>query len=184
MRRMITAVALGGTLLFTRPGVAGAQDPLTLTRPGPAHAILDSLAGWWSVKVTFRFGDGPEREAQASCEAKMLLGGRFLEQRYRSPSGEETNQYFGYDNQRKVFFVFKLDDRETGYLLTEGGISPDSTTITTVGTRTDPFTGSRAGMRIVTTVVDRDHFRVEWFMTQPDGRELRTVLLEHTRAER
>ena len=182
--RIASTATLCAALLAAGAAPARSQEAPIAARPGPAHAILDSLAGWWSVTATFRFGDGPEMEAQASCEAKAVLGGRFLEQQYRNQTGQETTQYLGYDNPRHVFFLFKLDNMDTGYLLTEGGISGDSTTISTTGTRTDPVTGTRARVRIVITIPNYNEFRIEWFVTQPDGRELRTVRLDHTRVNR
>jgi hypothetical protein len=43
------------------------------------------------------------------------------------------------------------------------------------------MTGKVAPIRIVLTIVDRDHFNVEWFTRQADGTEHRTVLIEPTR---
>ena len=47
--------------------------------------------------------------------------------------------------------------------------------------RVGRMTGKVAPIRIVLTIVDRDHFNVEWFTRQADGTEQRTVLMEPTR---
>jgi hypothetical protein len=180
--RLASMATLCGALAAAMPALS--QEPPLSTRPGPQHALLDSLAGWWTVKATFRFGEGEEMEGEASCEAKSVLGGRFLEQQYRNPTGLEATQYLGYDNQRGAFFLFKLDNMDTGYLLSSGNISGDSTTITMTGTHTDPASGARAPLRIVYTIPNFNEYRVEWFMTRPDGKEIRTVRLDHTRVNR
>jgi hypothetical protein len=182
--RLAPAATLLGVLCGAGTTTAWSQDAPLSTRPGAAHAMLDSLAGWWSVKATFQFGDGPEMEAEASCEAQMVLGRRFLEQQYRNPSGLEATQYLGYDNQRGAWFLYKLDNMDTGYLLASGQISTDSSTITLTGTHTNPGTGERAPLRIVVTIPNFNEYRIEWFMTRPDGREIRTVRMDHTRVNR
>ena len=70
---------------------------------------------------------------------------------------------------------------DTGVLHAEGGVSTDGKTITTIGDRVDPVSGKTASVRVVLTIVDRGHFTSEWFMRTADGREARTVLMEHTR---
>jgi hypothetical protein len=151
------------------------------TQPGEHHKQLDSLAGSWNVAITFRLGNGPERHGSATCEARWILGGRFLEQQYKSDSGLEVRQFVGYDNQKKKFFEVKFDNSDTGVLHTEGTISDDGKRITNFGDRLDPVTGKSARLRTVTTIIDGDHFTIEWFLVGADGVEQRTVLMAHSR---
>jgi Protein of unknown function (DUF1579) len=154
------------------------------TQPGKYHKLLGVLAGSWDVTVKFKYGSGPERENKANSEAKWVLGGRFLEQEYTADLGGMPlfiTQYVGYDNQRKKFFEIKFDNMDTGVLHTEGAISDDEKVITNVGERTDPMTGKSGRLRTVTTITDKDHYTVEWFLTGTDGKEQKTVTLIHTR---
>ena len=64
---------------------------------------------------------------------------------------------------------------------TSRAASADGKVITNVGIRTDPLTGETNKLRIVTTIADRDHYTVEWFMTGKDGKEEKTVTMIHTR---
>ncbi len=96
-------------------------------------------------------------------------------------AGLAVLQFLGYDNQRQKFFEIKFDNQETGVLRTEGSISDDGKVITRTGDRTDPMTGKVNRLRTVTTIADRDHFTVEWYLTMEDGTEQKTVTMAHTR---
>jgi hypothetical protein len=174
-------------LVFSLP-VAAPQEKrqdraemLKATQPGEHHKQLESLAGSWDVVVKFKYGPGPERQSKARCEAKWVLGGRFLQQEYENESGQRVLQFFGYDNQKKRFFISKMDNMDTGVLYTEGDISEDGKAITLVGNRTDPLSGKTGRLRIVTTLIDPDHYRVEWYQVGEDAKEERVVAMEHAR---
>lgn len=156
-------------------------EMLKMTQPGDRHKQLDLLAGSWNVVVRFKDGPGPEREGKASAEAKSILGGRFIQQEYQAESGQVTLQFVGYDNQKKKFFIVKMDNKDTGVLHTEGMVSDDGKVITTVGDRTDPMTGETRRLRIVTTLNDQDNFTMEWFHAGADGKEQKVVTMIHTR---
>ena len=151
------------------------------TQPGEHHKQLDALAGSWDVAVRFKYGPGPERQGKASSEAKWILGGRFLQQEYQSESGQVTLQFVGYDNQKKKFFVIKMDNMDTGVLYTEGTMLADAKVIIYSGDRTDPMTGETGRLRTVTTILDKDHYIVEWFQAGADGKEQKVVTMNHTR---
>ena len=151
------------------------------TQPGERHNKLDILAGSWDVVIKFKYGPGPERQSKASCTAKWILGRRFIQQEYKNESGQEVLQFIGYDNQKKKFFEVKMDNMDTGVLRTEGTISEDGMTITNVGDRTDPSTGDTRRLRTVTTVIDRDHYNVDWYQAGADGKEQKVVTMIHSR---
>ena len=157
------------------------QEMLKATQPSERHKQLEVLAGSWDVLVRFKYGPGPEREGKASTEAKWILGGRFLQQEYQSESGQVTLQFLGYDNQKKKFFEVKMDNMDTGVLYTEGTMSADGKVITNVGIRTDPITGESKKLRIVTTLTDKNHYTVEWFQPDSEGKEEKRVTMIHTR---
>jgi hypothetical protein len=90
-------------------------------------------------------------------------------------------QVLGYDANRKKFFELKLDNMDTGVMHNEGTISVDGKTLSMRGDRTDPMTGQTGKMRTVTTIADKDHYTLEWYMGGPDGKEEKTVTLVHTR---
>lgn len=180
------ALALVAAFLSSYAQEKGEKDKmmaemLKATQPGERHKQLDGLAGSWDVVVRFKYGPGPERQGKASSEAKWILGGRFLQQDYQSESGQVTLQFVGYDNQKKQFLEVKMDNMDTGVLYTEGTISEDGKVITKVGNRTDPMTGETRRLRTKTTIIDRDHYTVEWFQADGGGQEQKVVTMIHTR---
>jgi hypothetical protein len=151
--------------------------------PGPIHHRLDDLAGTWDVVVRYKIGD-KEHEGTANCEAKWILDGRFLQQVYKSRfQGKpyEVIQILGYDNVGKKTIEIKLDNMSTGIMHNEGSISEDGRVITNLGKSLDPATDKPYKLRTVTTVVDHDHFTLEWFGTEEGGKEAKVVTMSHTR---
>jgi len=166
---------------------AEGQNPPPLPeimQPGVGHRRLDSLVGDWDVTVRFRFGAAPERTGRATMSSAWILDRRVLRQEYRAESGQVTLQLYGFDNQRGTYYLIKFDNVDTGVLHTEGGVSADGRTITTIGDRVDPMGGKTNAIRIVLALVDQDRFNVEWHVRGADGIEQRMVAMEHTRRTR
>jgi hypothetical protein len=175
----IVSLLLCSTGLVSSAHAQGALPEIL--KPGIGHHRLDSLVGNWDVAVRFRYGGGPERTGRANATIGWTLDGRVLREEYHAESGQETLQLYGFDNQRGAYYLIKFDNFDTGVLHAEGGVSADGRTITTIGNRVDPMTGKSALVRVVLTLVDRSHFTSEWYVRTPDGKEERTVLMEHTR---
>jgi Protein of unknown function (DUF1579) len=74
-----------------------------------------------------------------------------------------------------------MDTLSTGVLHNEGSISEDGKVITNLGESLDPATGKPYKLRTVTTILDRDHFTLEWFRPDDGGKENRVVSMSHTR---
>ena len=151
--------------------------------PGPIHERLNDLAGSWDVALTYTLGD-KQHEGKATCEAKWILDGRFLQQEYHSRfQGKpfQVVQLLGYDNPRKKTIEIMMDNLSTGLRHNEGSISNDGKVITNESESLDPATGKPYKLRTVTTIVDRDHFTLEWFRVGEGGKENRVVSMSHTR---
>jgi hypothetical protein len=151
--------------------------------PGPVHKQMESLAGSWDVDITFIL-DGKENKGKAKCEARWILDGRFLQQEYRSNfMGKPFTvlQHLGYDNERKKTIEIMMDNLGTGVIHNEGSISKDGKVITNEGESLDHATGKNTKLRTVTTIVDQDHYTLEWFKPGADGKEEKLVSMMHTR---
>jgi hypothetical protein len=151
--------------------------------PGPVHKQMESLAGKWDVEVTYVI-EGKERKGKATCEAKWIMDGRFLQQDYKSNlMGKPYNvmQLLGYDNNKKKTIEIVINNLGTGVLHNEGSISNDGKTITNEGEHLDPRSDKMTKLRTVTTIIDQDHYTLEWFHTNADGKEEKSVSLKHTR---
>jgi hypothetical protein len=189
MKSLASVAAFVVLGLFMAPSVGNAQEERKKSRaanedvPGPVHHRLDDLAGTWDVVVRYNLGD-KEHEGKAKCEARWILDGRFLQQEYKSNfQGKpfEVIQLLGYDSVGKKTIEIKLDNLSTGVMHNEGSISEDGRVITNFGKSRDPATGKPYKLRTVTTIVDHDHFTLEWFGTEDGGKESRVVSMSHTR---
>jgi hypothetical protein len=151
--------------------------------PGPIHHRLGELAGTWDVVVRYQLGD-KAHEGKASCESKMILDGRFLQQDYNSLfQGKPFHvlQLLGYDNAKKKTIEIMLDSLGTGVLHNEGSISEDGKVITNSGEHPDPMTGKPYKLRTVTKFETPDRFTLEWFQVGDGGKEQKVVSMTHTR---
>lgn len=93
-------------------------------------------------------------------------------------------QLTGYDSIQKKYVEFELhsDGSGTHTLHNEGSFSDDGKVLTLAGDSMDGMTGKPVKLRTVTTIVDDDHFTLEWFFKEPGGSsEERKVVLSHTR---
>lgn len=182
-------IAFVATALALACSAALAQDDkkqgetLSPGLPGPVHKRLAELAGTWDVSTRYVIGD-KEREGKATCEAKMILDGRFLQQDYNSLfQGHPFHvlQLLGFDNTRKKSIEIMMDTMGTGLLHNEGTISDDGKVISNLGESVDPQTGKPYKLHTVTTILDRDNFTLEWFQVDRVGKETKVVTLTHKR---
>jgi hypothetical protein len=187
VKRWLLACITCGLIILPAAGFAqeekkqkeGPQQDL----PGPVHKRLGELAGSWNVSVRYVIGD-KQQEGTATCEAKSILGGRFLQQDYTSNfQGQPFHvlQILGYDNARKKSIEIMLDTMGTSVLHNEGTVSDDGKVYTNSREPLDPQTGKPYKLRTVTTIIDRDNFTLEWFRVDAAGKDSKVVSMTHTR---
>lgn len=155
-----------------------------LATPGAPHALLESLAGSWDVKsVCWMEPGGESFEHTGTSEQKMILGGRFLEQRF---DGEVMGTPFsglgimGYDNQKGTYVSTWIDTMGTGINYFEGDAGSDGKTITQICNMVDPVRGP-VKWRTLTTIVDSDTLKFEMFITGESGHEDKMSDMTYTR---
>jgi hypothetical protein len=151
--------------------------------PGALHKKMVGLAGSWEVDVTYVLNDG-ERKGTARCESHWILGGRFLQQEYSSNfMGKPFTvlQLLGYDNQKKKTIELMMDNLSTSVLHNEGSISDDGKVITNEGESLDHQTGKPVKLRTVTTIIDQDHYTLEWFRPGASSKDEKVVSMTHRR---
>jgi hypothetical protein len=159
------------------------RPPSNADVPGPVHKKLSGLVGNWDVAIQYKLGENL-RQGTASCEAKWILDGRFIQQDYRSQfqgSPFHVVQLLGYDGARRKTIEIKLDNLSTGIMHNEGSISDDGKVITNEGEGLDPATRKPYKLRTVTTMVDFDHFTLEWFRVDDANKANRFVSMTHIR---
>jgi hypothetical protein len=177
------AGAAAALLLAPWAGIAQENKGPVPDAPGPVHKQMERLAGNWDVDIVYIF-NGKENKGKAKCETRWILDGRFLQQEYKSlfmGRPYTVLQHLGYDNQKKKTIEITMNSLSTGVHYNEGSISEDGKVITNEGDALDPKTGKSTKLRTVTTIVDDDHYTLEWFKPGADGRSEKVVSMSHMR---
>ncbi len=142
--------------------------------PGDPHKRLASMVGSWTTKTKgWMEPDKPPMEGQGTCEQKMLLDGRYLQQEY---TGDMMGEPFtginliGYDNHTKKYVSTWIDSMSTGIYYFEGTASPDGKTITQESRYDDPVRGPTTWQSI-TRIVDDNTLEYEMYLTSKGGKK-------------
>ncbi|HEY7862589.1 MAG TPA: DUF1579 domain-containing protein [Thermoanaerobaculia bacterium] len=155
-----------------------------MAAPSEAHKELAKLAGTWNTVVTMWMEPGAEPQvSNGVSENKMVLDGRWLEQRYNGTFMGQPFQgvgFTGYDNFKKQYLGTWMDTASTSAMNTTGKREADGK-LTFTGTMDDPMTGKSLPMKEVMTLVDADHHNFEMWMTGPDGKMMKTMEIQYTR---
>jgi len=154
--------------------------------PGAMQQKLAEANGNWNEETTMWMQPGqPPMKSKGTCKNEMILGGRYQQSTF---NGDFMGMPFqgisitGYDNARKVFVSSWIDNMGTGIMNCEGVMLPDGKSIEFRGKCTDPTTGKMMEMREVFTFTDKDHQKMEMYMTQ-GVTEMKTMEVMFTRAK-
>jgi len=155
-----------------------AQEYMKMMSPNENHAYFKDIAGKWDVKTVAWMAMGQESTVtKGTCDASLMFGGRFLMMKFSSTMmGQpfEGIEILGYDNLKKKYVTFWIDNQSTNFYLTEG--TRDS--LTKVETETGDWgtpMGGTMPVRSVTKVVNKDTIVYELYMTMPGGQEFKSV---------
>jgi len=143
------------------------------------HAYLKHFAGEWNMtsKGWMMPGQAPVT-SQNAAQGEMILGGRFLKMDYKGTMfGQpfEGVQIIGYDNMKKKYISFWIDNSSTAFFLLEGTRDELSKTTTETGLWPDPMTGGTMKVKGITKMISPDEFTYEMYMTGPDGKEFKSL---------
>jgi hypothetical protein len=154
--------------------------------PGAPHKLLASLEGSWTTRTKSWMEPGkPPMETTGTCEQKLLLGGRYLQQIY---TGDMMGEPFtginllGYDNHTKEYVSVWIDSMSTGIYYFEGTAGPDGKTITQESSYDDPVKGPTV-WRSVTRIKDDNTLEYEMYLTPEGGKEEKMMEMTVTRKE-
>ena len=144
--------------------------------PGENHRALDALVGNWDADVKMWQDPAAQPEvSKGTNEARWILDGRFLEQRFTGQfMGEpfEGTGLIGYDNIKQQYQSVWIDSMGTGMMKAEGTYDPAMKTLTETGSHSCPITpGGERTFRSVTKFVDPNTIQLEFYGPGPDGKE-------------
>lgn len=136
--------------------------------PGAAHKALEPLAGEWNiVNRMWMSPDAPPTETKGKTKTSWIFGGRFLQDDFE---GEFMGKPFkgigftGYDNLKKKYTNFWIDEGGTGMFTCMGKVSKDGKTFTFTGKMDDPMTGElNKPLKIVIKIKSHDQHTFEMF---------------------
>lgn len=148
--------------------------------PGEHHEHLKKLAGNHNYTMKMWMDpSAPPMESTGKRSAEMILGGRYLEEKYTGTfmgMAFEGLGVMGYDNLKKQYVGSWIDNMGTGIMDMHGTCSSGSWTM--IGEGMDPATGKEMTTRSVIQIVDDNTFTMTMFGPGADGKE--TKMFEMT----
>lgn len=158
---------------------------IKLGTPGAPHALLSRMAGSWNTKTKSWEPGMPPEESSGTCEQKMILGGRILQQEC---TGEWMGGTFngvgftGYDNNTKKFVSTWMDSMGTAIYYFEGPIDKDGKGFTQRSRYDDPVKGPTE-WRSTCRLVDDNTVTFEMYGTPVGGKEEKMMEMTYARKQ-
>ncbi len=151
--------------------------------PGPEHRVFQRLAGHWKAEARFWMAPGADPMlSEGTSESNLILGGRFLEDRYESSFGGRPfsgRGLTGYHRYAGVFENIWVDTMGTLTMVSRGTMNKDGTELTMRGSFSNPSDGKKKRYKMVTRIVSDDlHVFEMWDTT---GTPQKTMEITYTR---
>ena len=155
--------------------------------PGEAHKILDNFVGSWETESsTWMDGPGkPPSVTKGTAEVKWVLDGRFVQQEMTGEMMGATMNgvgFSGYDNFKKKYTSFWIDNTGTAMFTSEGTLDKDGKVLTYDGRMDEPATGEKdKKVRYIDTIVDHDKHVFAILDLSIPGQDKKVVEIVYTR---
>lgn len=153
-----------------------------------AHKKFEPFKGTFRAEVKMWMGPGDPHVSTGMMTNASDLGGRFLRQMYKGDPGAgpfpdfEGRGFWGYNTVTKKYEGFWIDTASTFMQHETGDLDASGKVWTMIGEFTNPQTGQPMKKRSVITLQDNDHHRMEMFFPGPDGKEMKAMEINYTRA--
>ncbi len=156
--------------------------------PGEEHKMLNGMVGTWNTVVRFYPAPGaPAMESTGVSENRWILGGRYLEGRFKGMAMGQPFEgvgYTGYDNIRKQYFGSWMDSMSTGVMMSTGWADREGKIWSFRGNMDDPLSGKSLPVESKITVVDNDKHVMEMWNPAMDGKMYRSMEIIYTREKK
>ena len=163
------------------------SEMMALTVPGEGHRRMQPFAGRWNAAVKFFMAPGaPPAESTGVMENEWILGGRYMEQRYKAEMFSQTFEgrgLWGHCNGTGLYDGNWVDTMGTGMMFSRGSCDASGRVFTMAGEVFSPGAGGIVPFRAVATIVDDDHNTYDMYFPGPDGAEMRIMSIAYTRAK-
>lgn len=154
--------------------------------PGKEHEMMSKDNGTWNEEITMYMTPGaPPIVSKAVCTNQMILGGRYQHSVHQGDMMGmpfEGHSTMGYDNARKIFVSTWIDNMGTGFMYSEGKYDAAKKSLELKGTVTDPTNGKSLPFREIMRWIDDNNQEMTMFMTGPDGKEFKSMIIKFKRA--
>lgn len=155
--------------------------------PSEIHQKLMTYAGTYSVAGKVRMDAASEyMPSSANCVKESVLSGRWLHEHCEGPGMMgmppfEGMGLLGYNNYTKKYELYWFDNMSTmGFPMT-GTANAAGNVITLKGSYEDPLTKKTRKARWVLTIQDANTQKLEFYDTDPTGKEYLGGELNYTR---
>lgn len=152
--------------------------------PTEKHKALASLVGSWDAhSKAFMQPGQPPMEGHGSAEAKLILGGRFLQEDYSNTFGKMPFQghgLTGYDLVKQKYVNVWVDNLGSWVTQSEGSFDASGKVLTLVGQMFDPKSGKNVTSKTVTRIESPDRHVFEIY-DLVDGKEVKAMEVVYTR---
>lgn len=152
--------------------------------PSDGHHLLEAKVGKWDVRIAMWMPDGSSSNSTGKSEFSWLFDGRYLQENVTSSFEGMPFQGRGmtaYDNLKKCYVSTWIDNMGTGIMTAEGKYDPMQKTFIYSGESPDLVRGEYVESRMVETMLDKDHWRIEMFGPGADGKEMKMMELNYSR---
>lgn len=139
------------------------------------HEFLKKFVGEWNGNSRVWRPDQEPEISEIKSKAELIMGGRFLISNYQGTmAGQpyEGMQVVGYDNLKKKYVTFWINDMSTAFYMLEG--TREGNVIRDTGFWPNPVTGSNEKVSDVVTLISPNEFTFELFMAGKDGKEFKS----------
>ena len=153
-------------------------------KPGKFHEKLDPMAGEFDFTIKFWMDpSAAPMESKGTSTTKWIMGKRFLEQTVKADFAGmpfEGKGLTGYDNLEQKYVYSWVDNMTTGLMTGKGTPDKSGKVITYVSEFMDPMTGKRVKEKDVSTIIDNDHHKSEFYRINGD-KEVKVMEITYTR---
>lgn len=155
--------------------------------PGAEHKVLESRVGKWNLKVKCMMApDAPAEESTATSEVTSIMEGRFVQEKVKGTMmGKpfEGMGMIGYDKLKKKYVSTWMSNCGTGLCTSEGTYDAGKKTFTFNGQQPDAMLTKYVPSRMTEQWTDNDHFVLQSFGPDKNGKEFMNMEIHGTRAK-
>ena len=157
--------------------------------PNENHKKLGMFVGRWDYQASM-WMEGPDKPPSTDRGGAVIswtLGNRYLKQEAKGTfMGMPFEGYglTGYDNLKKTYTTFWIDNTSTAMMVAAGQIDAAGTTLTFTGTMDDPVTGRKnIPVKHVLRKTEADRFVYEMYEVPAKGPDVKMGELVYTKAK-